>query len=598
MGLMKQAYDTYCALEAKYAGVYESGKEPLSPISHQVVNADIEITLNSEGALLGASLVDKSNAQIIIPVTETSAGRTGETNSAHPLCDQLRFFSPIYPEKYSAFLTQLHQWENSPYGHPKLAPIARYVEKGTILEDLERFGLISRNKEGFPTKEKQMVCWRVESGNPNEIAECWRDRTLFHSFINYYASTKRDKPVFCMVSGQKAVPACQHPKKIINTSANAKLISAKDAGGFTYRGRFTDDTQAMTMSYDASQKIHNALHWLAATQGVYIGGRTFLFWNPQRIEIPKAHTSIRPRNATKQFKYSDYKKDLENALRGWKEKLPADADAVIAAFDAATSGRLSVTYYSEMIVTDFLERLHHWEKICCWEHAVWGIQSPDLYCIVNYAFGTPRTSNGKTIFDTDERIMRQYVQRLLSCRIDKAFIPKDIVCAIVTRASNLQILNAEKREDVLFTACAVLRKNYFDRCQEEWNMALEPEKKDISYQYGRLLAVLEKTERDTFAPWETREPNAIRLQPVFTKRPQHTFTVIMEQLKKAYYPKLRPGARVNYERLIGEIMEQISQCPQSGYEEALKDTYLFGYYLQKNTLYTSKNNESNQEVEQ
>jgi len=70
----------------------------------------------------------------------------------------------------------------------------------------------------------------------------------------------------------------------------------------------------------------------------------------------------------------------------------------------------------------------------------------------------------------------------------------------------------------------------------------------------------------------------------------------MEQLKKAYYPKLRPGARVNYERLIGEIMEQISQCPQSGHEEALKDTYLFGYYLQKNTLYTSKNNESNQEV--
>ena len=44
-------------------------------------------------------------------------------------------------------------------------------------------------------------------------------------------------------------------------------------------------------------------------------------------------------------------------------------------------------------------------------------------------------------------------------------------------------------------------------------MALEPEKQDRSYQYGRLLAVLEKAERDTYSSDETREPNAIRMQP-------------------------------------------------------------------------------------
>ena len=39
MGLMQQAYDTYCAMEPQYAGIYGKAKEPLVPVSHQIVNA-------------------------------------------------------------------------------------------------------------------------------------------------------------------------------------------------------------------------------------------------------------------------------------------------------------------------------------------------------------------------------------------------------------------------------------------------------------------------------------------------------------------------------------------------------------------------------
>ena len=41
MGLMKQAYDTYCTLEAKYCGVYGLEKEPLVPVSHQIAKAQV-----------------------------------------------------------------------------------------------------------------------------------------------------------------------------------------------------------------------------------------------------------------------------------------------------------------------------------------------------------------------------------------------------------------------------------------------------------------------------------------------------------------------------------------------------------------------------
>ena len=597
MGLMKQAYDTYCAMEKQYVGVYGEAKEPLVPVSHQIAKADLEITLDSEGNLLDARQVDPKEATTIIPVTEQSAGRTGDTCCAHPLCDQLRFFSPRYPAKYEAYLTQLHRWEGSPYSHPKLSAIAGYVEKGSILEDMSRLGLISLDEKGMPTKEKLLVRWRVEAGTEGNVAACWQDRTLFQAFIDYYAAGQKSDPVYCMVSGKNALPANQHPKKIINICANAKLVSANDTSGFTYRGRFQTDAQAMTMSYEASQKIHSALHWLSANQGVAIGGRTFLCWNPQGIEIPKPQATFLRGNTANQVKYSDYRKALSDTLRGWKETIPADAGAVIAAFDAATSGRLALTYYSELPASDFLERLHNWDALCCWNHDPSGIQAPSLYQIANCAFGTVRTSGNQTKLESDDRILRQQVQRLLSCRVDKGKMPADIARAAAAKASNLQIMDTQLRETVLSTACAVLRKYYYDWKQEEWNMALEPNKQDVSYQYGRLLAVFEKIEQDTYDKDEQREPNAIRMQSVFAKRPRYASRILWEQMKKAYYPRLKPWNRVKYDRLIGEIIEQISNLPQAEHEEALKDTYLFGYYLQKKALYTSDKTENSQEEE-
>ena len=87
------------------------------------------------------------------------------------------------------------------------------------------------------------------------------------------------------------------------------------------------------------------------------------------------------------------------------------------------------------------------------------------------------------------------------------------------------------------------------------------------------------------------------MQSVFVKRPGYAFMVIMEQLKKAYYPRLNVGLRAMYERLIGEIMEQIhlSLKETENYGDPLTETYLPGYYLQKSALYTKKETEEMEE---
>lgn len=275
--------------------------------------------------------------------------------------------------------------------------------------------------------------------------------------------------------------------------------------------------------------------------------------------------------------------------------MKTDSQVIIASFDAATTGRLAITYYNELMGSDFLERLALWDETCCWTHGKFGVSSPTMRQIINFAFGTQRGKEERV--EPDEKIVAMHMQRLISCRIDCAAFPLDIMRALVENAGNLQIYSAANRSRLLFIACAVIRKYRIDQQKEAFELALEPERKDRSYQWGRLLAVMEKAEQDTYDPTEKRETNAIRMQSVFVKRPGYTTAMVIQQLKSAYYPKLKGKWRdgTYYDRLIGEIMEQISQFGAESYNAPLTESYLLGYYLQKNAFYTRK--ENNEEAE-
>lgn len=590
MGLLQKAIETYDS-HYTYASKNQISSSMMAPIGHIVTRAELEITLDEDGRFVSASAVDKSEPKIIIPATESSSGRTSAP-CAHPLCEQLGYLMPENDVKYHLYVEQLTAWKNSEYTHPKLSPVLKYVEGGTVLSDLIRCGLLQINKDGKPDGEKQLIRWRVLGSDEDA---CWLDRSLFTAFTNYYVNNFGAETALCMVTGNETAAARQHPKGIVPINGNAKLISANDSSGFTYRGRFTEEWQAASVGYEASQKAHSALRWLIQEQGVIFGGRTFLCWNPQGRTIVMAANPLL-RAAKPIFRPSDYYQALKNELAGRQAELNITDSVVIAIFDAATSGRLSLTYYNELQGYDFLQRLHDWDTSCCWINGRFGIETPTLHQIVDYAFGTQRTEKGIAKMDTDERILRQQMQRLISCRVDRVPLSLEIIKALTDRASRPLSYEKNVRETMLFAACAVIRKYRYERFKEEWSMALEPERKDLSYQFGRLLAVMEKIERDTYNSSEGREPNAIRLQSVFCQRPMHTAHQLEKQLERAYFPRLRPGSRIWYKNLLGEIMDVISTFPSEEWNSPLNETYLMGYYLQRATLYTKKSDSATEEM--
>lgn len=577
MGLLQKAVETYDTMSHRAGVMYEEEQEPLAPISHIMTRANIEITLDQNGTFISSRAVGKEEAKIIIPVTEESAGRTSAP-CAHPLCDQLGYVSPYDETKHTLYVKSLSEWANSECSHPKLRPILNYVQGGTILADLSAAGLVQFTPEGGPMNEKLMVCWVVNGLGEALNGPCWTDQTLMKAFIDYSRSKRADTSrVLCMVSGEMEHPAEQHPKGIVPINGNAKLISANDSSGFTYRGRFDEAAQAATVGYTASQKAHSALRWLIANQGVPFGGRTFLCWNPQGIQLPEVTGPMGRKSGAIQRAAdpSQYQKQLLEALSGWKENLPPSAGVVIAAFDAATTGRLAVTYYNELLASDFLDRLHSWEASCCWENGSYGIQSPSLYQIISWAFGAPR--NGKA--EVDDRILRQQMQRLVACRVDQAPFPLDIERALVEKASHLLVYEGEIQQKLLFTACAAIRK-YHEK--EKWDMALDKNCLDRSYLFGRLLAIADAVENSTYTNEDRRETNAIRMQKAFTLRPMTTWSALWDKLRP-YCGRLaqsKPGLYHYYQNTLDEIMDKLSPS-DSELNHELKDIYLLGFSHQR-----------------
>ena len=597
MGLLQRAVENYdCS--RPLAGVYREDHEPLAPVGHTLTSANLEITIDRNGRFREARKVDKSEPKILIPVTEESNGRTSAL-SPHPLCEQLKYLVKSNEKANEMYVAQLRDWVDSEYAHPMLRPILQYIESGTILSDLTQSGVLSLNAKGV-YDEKLLVRWRVLGLDETQSSACWMHQTLFQAFTEYYLRKISDRrPALCMIEGKTGPAASQHPKGIIPINGNAKLISANDSSGFTYRGRFTDDWQAATIGYVASQKAHNALRWLAAEQGVNIGGRVFLCWNPQGKTLPKPMGGLRPTQSQARWLPSDYQEELRNTLFSFKQdaQLKGNETAVLAAFDAATTGRLSVTYYNELSVAQFLQRMHDWDKHCCW-YTPFGIQAPPLWQIVDCAFGTQRGA----FLETDDKIKRQHIQRLLDFKLSGGSFPLDMVQALVERASMPLAYDTKNWRRIVSTACAALQKYRYDTKQGGDEMAWELDKQDRSFQFGRLLAVMECAEADFLqSAHEERQTNAIKFMSEFRQRPWHVFERINLQLHKAYLPRIALWQKNRYERLVGEITSILKDIPEVQTEAdlntPLKDIYLMGYELQRNDFFTKKEKTESEEHE-
>lgn len=618
MAWIQMLYQTY----EQCKGHEPPGAALLLPVSHAFQQAHIEITLDAQGNFKSAREIGK--VETVIPATEQSAGRVGTKPPPHPLCDKVQYCAADYPETgggkpsfYKEYEAQLTEWCNSPYSHAKAQAVLTYIRKGHVVADLVREQVLHIGTDGklrtrwtsdTPAPElfrvltaksgerdqgDAFIRWHIrETDNP--CTAVWEDASLQDAWAKFDASTKETVGV-CMVTGEtRASLALSHPKRIRHSGDGAKLISANDSSGYTFRGRFTDDTgqQACGVGYEVTQKAHNALRWLIQRQAYRNDDQVIVSWAVAGTPIPDpfgnsltlmlAGEAIEEQPVAPELSLDGdagqaFAKRLNFAMAGYRATLGPTDDIVVMGLDSATPGRMAITYYRELTGSEFLKRVEAWHTAHAWPQnfgkELKFVGTPAPRDIAEAAFGRR----------LDDKLKKATIERLLPCIVDGQPLPRDLVESTVRRTCNRVGLSHWEWEKTLGIACALFKGAFKN---EEYQMSLETDRHSRDYLYGRLLAIAEHIEsRALYVAGEKRDTTAAKLMQRFADRPASTWRTIELALtpSKSRLRAKRPGSLYDMEKLHDEIVSSFLG------EDFLDDSklsgeFLLGYHCQRQIL--------------
>ena len=619
ISMLAKTYDNCSHLWGKREDGDPMNSIPLLMVGQSTQNAHIEVTLDENADIISAHVISaKPERTTVIPCTEQSIGRSGRALYPHPLHDKLQYIAKDYQTYggtknpgWVVYMENLNDWCASPFVHPKVKIIRDYLKRGTLIKDLvSRQVMLTENgklieeptkqqKEAFPllqisglTQSEAFVRFKVSL--PGDlVSEPWLDQSVTDSFNAWQASLRQNVGL-CYVTGQNKSLSTNHPAKIRHSGDSAKLISANDSSGFTYRGRFTDETEVVGVGYETSQKAHNMLKWLISRRGFRNDSQVFVAWGTKIQPLPKLSDDTADLfsldeepddkedeamdNLYRQNMRGEYAQRLRRSMAGYGSNIHDTDNVVVMGVDSATPGRMSIIFYREIAGTDFLDRIESWHSRCSWLHTykfrdkkrVPFFGAPGPRDIALAAYGSNAADN----------LIKSTVERLLRCIVDGKPIPPEIRESLVRRAGNPVALDNWEWQKTLSIACAIVRKHLLDTKGGEWNMAMDECNHDRSYLFGRLLAYAQHME--SYSQWKGenthRQTNAERMMHQFSLRPAKTWAQLALRLQ-SYLRQLKNPRLVDWWNV--KTCEILDMLGKEGYtNKPLGEQYLLGYSSQ------------------
>lgn len=641
MGLFQNLLETYekCSAAVGIVQTDADGnaneKKTLLPICHMTFKSEICVTLDKSGSFISANR-DSKEKTIIIPCTESSSGRASGI-AAHPLCDQLDYVGGINDSKSDAYLSGLSSWKDN---ITELNAIYKYVSGKTMINDLMNSNIFKdseyqtqkrENTERQLDNEKiRKIGIRFTVQADGNVTNVWESVDLRNAWINHILdSVACNELAFDYLSGEVVSQiAAQHPKNINSFTGNAKLLSCNDTSGFTFRGRFSEQDDAVIIDYVQSQKMHQMLRWLIANYGYAVDSQVIITWGVDSdTEVrAKAHdnsfelygdmetikTDADILSEANSLIYANYAFLLKKLLQGYgnANKMKQHSRKIcIAIFDAATTGRMGLVFYHELSENEYLESIIKWHNDTSYFLTAWKKEKDKDKDIPIHYIGAPSyddilfavygKSHGNKTYDTLKKKTRK---QLFECMFGSFAFPKSMIEMAANRASRPMTftdLNGKFSENdwkrSINITCALTRK-FYKQQKEEIQLELDTSRTDRDYLFGRLLSVADKLERTALYKadkQDTRATNATRLMSAFQVKPYSTWGQLYNQLIP--YKNQLNGAGY-YQSLIDSIMVLFQN---GAYEDnsPLSPLYLLGYSAQNRALSKNNKNEKMEETD-
>lgn len=617
----------------------DNGKERmvcLLPIGHMQVNVPIQIDLNADGTFNNAIVLRHEEQKTIVPTTVDSGSRSSGITPM-PLDDKLKYVAcdyHLYSKKskdidfYNAYVSQLKNYKDYLADHgptsayQTVSAIYKYVTEHDLLKDLVDYGIFGNQTayslvEKWTEKDDKPLLYK-ESPKPldsfvrfnvwlkNEKPH-WENPTMYKAWNSYYESKfiESEKGVDYISGKTNIVLTNKHIKGILPSANQAKLISANDTSNYTFKGRFHDATEAVTLGYENSQKAQLALKWLIDRQGFGIDTREYLAWGTKGEDIsviePKKGIFAQPLESLFQQLDNEELPDTNEQLAAKIKNaflkgenichLNANGNVYIMELDSPVPGRIDIVYYQSLDVQSYIDKLTDWySKTAIYVSGKNGYMNPNFSLRSLAVF-----RNGK---HAKNNLIKNTVSSLSQTILGTQKVSWSILNGLYNRAIRPMSFNDPHEKFITWSNTMLGTAKLFRTVYPEFGPVLDKQIKDRNYLFGRLLAIADIAENESKKEKQKGYlTNAQRYMTTFAQQPLTVWKTIYLKLMP-YLIKMGKDESKNY--IVNRIQREISeisillQGDVQKLNQPLNGSFLIGYVHQKADWYHKRDPEEKQ----
>jgi CRISPR-associated protein Csd1 len=582
------------SLNALYDRLASDPESGITPLKFAPQKVSFRVTLKKDGTIFSVTPVTNrnTNQKFSNEIVPEHGIRSGSKILPQFMCDKAAYCLGLNPEtlsrdgcedQFEAF-KKFHLNAEKQINSEAFSTFCRFLEKWNS-EEIENF---NSNHPNALTNCINFGIFDIQ-GESAPIHECPEVQRWWKTQESEELPTGQ-----CLLTGDIGPIARLHPK-IKGFSSAASLVGVQK--GSSYESYQLEQAYTAPTSPSAAFKYASALNWLIDGKGrakhrFSIGDTSCVAWTDKKSAIEDILGLYFKEGSTPDTESQDPQTLsklsvlLKTIQRGKQvlEDLGEDPDKTkffILGIEQPNPGRYSIRFFMQSSVSDLVARLNK-------HHA-------DIEIVRQYETSTTK-GREQSKFPSSRELLNQTAVRLSTGKLDYKTIPPLIGGAFMRAilentpypealySAILRRIRADR--DINYLRAAILKGTLTRNHKLTITKMLDPNNSDPAYLLGRLFATLEKTQTDALG-----DLNA-GLRDKFYSSASSTPASVFPRILRTYQHwlgKLKGGHKVNRERLVQDILAQISSDGfPSNFNLKSQGVFALGYYHQRKDFFTKK----------
>lgn len=458
-----------------------------------------------------------------------------------------------------------------------------HIEMGKNFQD-EGYKSLLKFLEKWKPEDVENLEYKDEILNSNIVFKFEDDHNIFlherpaikELWMNIKSENNSETLFQCLITGSRQPIAKIHPsiKGIKDTQTSGAALVSFNIDSF--KSYEKDQNFNAPIGEEAAFAYTTALNHLLgknSRQKIQIGDTTTVFWTERQSPIEGFLGMVLDPESTPD---SDNKEifDFLNAVREGKKVEGIDPEIGFYILGLApNASRISVRYWYMSTIGDVEKRLgqHYSDITIVRNYEKTESEYPGIQRLLRETAVLGKTNN------INPNLSGSFIRSILT----GDYYPYEIL------SETLERIRADRNVNYYRASLVkgyLSRKNRKRNLRWEVNMSLNTELKDPGYLLGRLFAVIEKAQ-------EEANPglNATIKDRYFSSAsatPRAVFPQLM-RLSQYHFSKLDSGRKINMEKLVQEIVNDVDTFP-AHLDMEEQGMFMLGYYQQRKDLFTSK----------